>query len=192
MDWYEDEFYPLVEQAIEESFNGRYLFNCYLYLKHNKATKPQVRKFCESSTAAELSATTLELEQYIKEGIKPYVKLGHIPKPTARKIKTYLYRILEDAWKYELERKPEGNQNPKPKEEKSPLNKGDEFMLRRRLGKEPEPDNTTIVLNGGKAHGHGSCTYPVYIDYYRWDSYWIYSWVVCKQLLLELRRSDFR
>jgi len=23
-------------------------------------------------------------------------------------------------------------------------------MLRRRLGKEPEPDNTTIVLNGGK------------------------------------------
>ena len=46
----------------------------------------------------------------------------------------------------------EGNQNPKPKEEKSPLNKGDEFMLRRRLGKEPEPkENTTIVLNGGKA-----------------------------------------
>lgn len=46
----------------------------------------------------------------------------------------------------------EESQNPKPKEEKSPLNKGDEFMLRRRLGKEPEPkENTTIVLNGGKA-----------------------------------------
>ena len=45
------------------------------------------------------------------------------------------------------------NRNPKQKqEEKSPLNKGDEFMLRRRLGKEPEPkDNPTIVLNGGKA-----------------------------------------
>ena len=25
---------------------------------------------------------------------------GHIPKPKARKIKTYLYGILEDAWRY--------------------------------------------------------------------------------------------
>ena len=114
MDWYEDEFSTLVEQAIEESFNGRYLFNCYLYLKHNKATTPQVRKFCESSTAAELSATTLELEQYIKGGDQTLREAyGHIPKPTARKIKTYLYRILEDAWKYELERKP--GRTPKPK-----------------------------------------------------------------------------
>ena len=107
MDWYEDEFYPLVERAIEESFNDRYLFNCYQYLKGNKATKPQVRRFCESSTAAELSQTTLELEQYIKGG-DPTLReaYGHIPKPKARKIKTYLYKILEDAWKYELERKP--------------------------------------------------------------------------------------
>ena len=45
----------------------------------------------------------------------------------------------------------EGNQKQKSNEQKPPLNKGDEFMLRRRLGKEPEPDNTTIVLNGGKA-----------------------------------------
>ena len=46
----------------------------------------------------------------------------------------------------------EEKQNQKSNEQKPPLNKGDEFMLRRRLGKEPEPkDNTTIVLNGGKA-----------------------------------------
>ena len=45
----------------------------------------------------------------------------------------------------------EGNQKQKSNEQKPPLNKGDEFMLRRRFGKEPEPDNTTIVLNGGKA-----------------------------------------
>ena len=97
MDWYEDEFYPLVERAIEEAFKGRYLFNCYLYLKGNKATKPQVRKFCESSTAVELSETTLELEQYIKGGDSTLREAyGHIPKPTARKIKTYLYKILED------------------------------------------------------------------------------------------------
>ena len=114
MDWYEDEFYPLVERAIEEAFKGRYLFNCYLYLKGNKATKPQVRKFCESSTAVELSETTLELEQYIKGGDSTLREAyGHIPKPEARKIKTYLYKILEDAWKYELERKP--GRKPKAK-----------------------------------------------------------------------------
>ena len=45
----------------------------------------------------------------------------------------------------------EENQKQKSNEQKPPLNKGDEFMLRRRFGKEPEPDNTTIVLNGGKA-----------------------------------------
>ena len=120
MDWYEDEFYPLVERAIEEAFKGRYLFNCYLYLKGNKATKPQVRKFCESSTAVELSETTLELEQYIRGGDSTLREAyGHIPKPTARKIKTYLYKILEDAWKYDLERKPGRKAKPKIKRAKA-------------------------------------------------------------------------
>ena len=31
---------------------------------------------------------------------------GHIPKPEARKIRKYLYKILEDAWTYEKERRP--------------------------------------------------------------------------------------
>ena len=31
---------------------------------------------------------------------------GHIPKPQARKIKAYLYTILEDAWRYQRDRKP--------------------------------------------------------------------------------------
>ena len=72
-----------------------------------------------SSTAAEISATTLELEQYIKGGDQTLREAyGHIPKPTARKIKTYLYRILEDAWKYELERKPGRKAKPKTKRRK--------------------------------------------------------------------------
>ena len=107
MDWYEDEFYPLVEHAIEAAFDGKFLFNCYLYLKANKATKPQIRKFCESSTAVEISQTTVDLDLYIKGGNSTLREAyGHIPKPQARKIKTYLYGILEDAWKYEQERKP--------------------------------------------------------------------------------------
>ena len=31
---------------------------------------------------------------------------GHLGKPEARKIRNYLYEILQDAWKYEQEKKP--------------------------------------------------------------------------------------
>ena len=32
--------------------------------------------------------------------------MDHIPKPQARKIKNYLYGILEDAWRYSHDRRP--------------------------------------------------------------------------------------
>ena len=31
---------------------------------------------------------------------------GHLGKPEARKIRNYLYEILQDAWKYEQEKRP--------------------------------------------------------------------------------------
>ena len=64
-------------------------------------------KFIESSVAAEVSDTVEELAGYIKGGDKALKEAyGHIPKPKARKIKDYLYSILEDAWRYHHERKP--------------------------------------------------------------------------------------
>jgi hypothetical protein len=33
---------------------------------------------------------------------------GHIPKPNARKIRNYLYSILEDAWKYSHDKRSRG------------------------------------------------------------------------------------
>ena len=63
--------------------------------------------FIESTTAANLSFTVLELEYYIKGGDKQLREAyGHLPKPKARKIKEYLYSILDDAWRYHAERKP--------------------------------------------------------------------------------------
>ena len=41
--------------------------------------------------------------------------------------------------------------NPKKEVAKHSLNKGEEFMLRRRSSKEPKNDETILVLNGGKA-----------------------------------------
>ena len=52
-----------------------------------------------------------ELEEYIKGGADNDHKqlregYGHIPKPQARKIKNYLYGILEDARRYSHDRRP--------------------------------------------------------------------------------------
>ena len=66
-------------------------------LRHLKDTSENI--------ANELSELVMDLEEYLKGGNDSDHKqlregYGHIPKPQARKIKDYLYAILEDAWKY--------------------------------------------------------------------------------------------
>jgi len=102
------EVYLLVERALDEAMlNYRFLFKMYNYLKSAKWTRRETNEFIESSTAAQLSNTVEELNGYIKGGDKTLKEAyGHIPKPKARKIRDYLYSILEDSWKYHAERKP--------------------------------------------------------------------------------------
>ena len=103
--------YDMLEHALELAFKGKMQLKCYDYLKHRKTKKKEVDEFCESSTANEISETVIELEEYIKGGQDNNHKqlreaYGHIPKPQARKIKKYLYGILEDAWRYQIDRRP--------------------------------------------------------------------------------------
>ena len=104
----EEELYQLIERSIDLAMTEqKFLFKLYPYLKMNKWTRRQTNVFIESSTAANLNFTVLELEDYIKGGDKMLREAyGHIPKPKARKIRNYLYSILEDAWQYHAERKP--------------------------------------------------------------------------------------
>lgn len=104
----EQELYELVEKSIDLAMQEhKFLFRMYPYLKTNKWTRREVNQFIESATASNLNFIILELEGYIKGGDKTLREAyGHIPKPKARKIKDYLYGILEDAWKYHAERKP--------------------------------------------------------------------------------------
>jgi len=104
----EQELYELVEKSIDLAMQEqKFLFRMYPYLKTNKWTRRDVDLFIESSTAANLNFVVMELEGYIKGGDKMLREAyGHIPKPKARKIKDYLYGILDDAWKYHAERKP--------------------------------------------------------------------------------------
>ena len=105
------DIYDLVEHAIDNAFEGQMNLKFYDYLKDSKIKKHEVDAFIGSTTANEISDLTEELEEYIKGGADNDHKqlregYGHIPKPQARKIKNYLYGILEDAWRYSDDRKP--------------------------------------------------------------------------------------
>ena len=105
------DIYDLIEHAIDNAFEGQMNLKFYDYLKDTKTKKHEIDSFIESTTAAELSDLTLELEEYLKGGADSEHKqlregYGHIPKPQARKIKNYLYGILEDAWRYSHDRRP--------------------------------------------------------------------------------------
>lgn len=107
----EDLFY-VVETAIDYAFReDKYVLNLYQYAKSSKMTKKDMSSFIESSVAAELNDLVLELDEYLKGGNDNVHKqlregYGHIPKPRARKIRNYLYGILEDAWRYERDKRP--------------------------------------------------------------------------------------
>ena len=103
--------YDLVEHAIEYAFDGKMQLKFYEFLKYRKTTKAEIDAFLQSSTAKELADEVLELKEYIKGGRdSSHQQLreayGHIPKPKARKIMNYLGGILEDAVRYQHDRRP--------------------------------------------------------------------------------------
>ena len=103
--------YDMIEHALEYAFQGKMQLKFYEFLKYRKTTKAEVDAFLQSSTAKELADEVIELQEYIKGGkdnLHQQLReaYGHIPKPQARKIKTYLYGILEDAWRYSRDRRP--------------------------------------------------------------------------------------
>tara|TARA_A100000172_G_scaffold71210_1_gene51745 strand:+ start:208 stop:567 length:360 start_codon:yes stop_codon:yes gene_type:complete len=105
------DIYDLIEHAIDNAFEGQMNLKFYDYLKSTKTKKHEIDHFIESSTAAEISELTMDLDEYLAGGSDSEHKqiregYGHIPKPQARKIKNYLYGILEDAWKYSNDRRP--------------------------------------------------------------------------------------
>ena len=103
--------YDMIEHAIEFAFDGKMQLKFYEFLKYRKTTKAEVDAFLQSSTAKELADEVSELQEYIKGGkdnLHQQLReaYGHISKPQARKIKNYLAGILEDAVRYQYDRRP--------------------------------------------------------------------------------------
>jgi hypothetical protein len=105
------EVYNDVEKAIDFAFQGKFVLKFYDYLKIRKTKRCEVEGFIKSFTANEINSLVRDLDDYIEGGSDEIHKqlregYGHIPKPQARKIRNYLSNILEDAWKYNYDKRP--------------------------------------------------------------------------------------
>ena len=106
-------FVDIVEHAIDYAFadNHKFMLDMYAYLKNENMTRRDVREFLEGPTAQNITLTIYDLEDYLEGGSDDQHKqlreaYGYLGKPEARKIKNYLESILQDAWRYEQEKKP--------------------------------------------------------------------------------------
>ncbi len=111
------ELYDIVEHTIDYAFNGKYMLNMYEYLVLTKVTKNSVNEFLQSSTRTEIDQLIIDLNDYLEGGSDEEHKqlregYGHLGKPEARKIRNYLNGILEDALKYEQEKRPGRKRKP--------------------------------------------------------------------------------
>ncbi len=100
-----------VEKAIDFAFKGKFVLSFYDYLKTRQTKRLEVKEFIQSSTANELNELVIDLDQYLEGGVDNIHKqlreaYGYIPKPQARKIRNYLHTILEDASRYDYDRRP--------------------------------------------------------------------------------------
>lgn len=106
------EIESIIESSVDRAFTEcKFDVNMYDLLKSNKATKRDVEVFLESQTAKNITLTIYDLEDYLEGGSDAIHKqlreaYGYLGKPDARKIKSFLEGILQDAWKYGQERKP--------------------------------------------------------------------------------------
>ena len=106
-----EDIYTIVDRAIDIAFEEKkFHLKFYDFMKSCKTTGVGAKEFNQSSTAKELTELIDELSEYIKGGKDGEHQVlreayGHLGKPSARKIKDYFNGILDDAKRYETERR---------------------------------------------------------------------------------------
>lgn len=105
------EVYYDVERAIDLAFDGHFVLKFYDYLKVKGILRKEVEQFINSSTARNINEVVKDLDNYLEGGSDNEHKqlreaYGHIPKPYARKIRNYLASILDDAVRYNYDKRP--------------------------------------------------------------------------------------
>lgn len=105
-----NELYYDVEKAIDYAFQGKFVLNFYEYLKVKGVVKKVVEDFLESETSVNIAEVVLDLDTYLEGGSDNEHKqireaYGYLSKPQARKIRDYLNNILEDAQRYNYDKR---------------------------------------------------------------------------------------
>ena len=105
-----NEIYVIVNQAIDTAIKSeKYHLDFYSLLKVESLKRVEVVSFLNSSLASQIQDEIAHLNLYLEGG--PDVAdlrevYGWMGKPRARKFKDYLEKILDDAKKYEQEKRP--------------------------------------------------------------------------------------
>jgi hypothetical protein len=105
------EVYYDVEKAIDLAFRGQFVLKFYDYLKIRGTKKYEIEQFLKTPIVNEIDDLIKDLDDYLEGGSDEMHKqlreaYGYISKPNARKIKDYLYSILNDAQKYSYDKRP--------------------------------------------------------------------------------------
>jgi len=106
-----EDIYTIVDKAIDVAFEEKkFQLKFYDFMQSCKTTGVGAKEFIQSSTAKELTDLISDLSEYIKGGKDGDHQIlreayGHLGKPNARKIRDYFNLILEDAQRYEKERR---------------------------------------------------------------------------------------
>lgn len=117
-----DEIYNIVNTAIDLAVTSqKYQLNFYSFLKSEGIKKPEISSFLNSSLISQMRDEIAHLDLYLDGG--PDVAdlrevYGWMGKPRARKYKEYLMKIIEDAEKYDYEKRP--GRKPGSKNKKKP------------------------------------------------------------------------
>jgi hypothetical protein len=105
-----DEIYNIVNTAIDAAVTSeKYQLNFYSFLKGENIKRQEIKSFIDSSLVSQIRDEISHLNLYLDGG--PDVAdlrevYGWMGKPRARKYKEYLMKIIEDAEKYEVEKRP--------------------------------------------------------------------------------------
>lgn len=118
-----DEIYNIVNTAIDAAVTTeKYQLNFYSFLKGENLKREQIKSFLSSSLVSQMKDEISHLDLYLDGG--PDVAdlrevYGWMGKPRARKYKEYLMKIIEDAEKYETEKRPGRKPGSKNKKKQS-------------------------------------------------------------------------
>ena len=117
-----DEIYNIVNTAIDVAVTAeKYQLNFYSFLKGENIKRVDIKSFLDSSLVSQMKDEVSHLDLYLEGG--PDVAdlrevYGWMGKPRARKYKEYLMKIVEDAERYEIEKRP--GRKPGSKNRKKP------------------------------------------------------------------------